>query len=252
MKRILVITVFAVLLMSTVGATTTMAAGPTKTALSCEVSPEVPPPVVGDAFNITGVLTYGTASDPIQQRLITVYSSPDAKKWTEVDAVNTNETGWYTVTTSQDTAGTYYYKAVFVGDKIFQKVTSETRSVRVNPLAGSGSHPFVTELALQNNGWFVAKLACYYSTDGGITWKESSHTSGIVKGELRGADLSELGVPDDALVKIHVIVVGGKDRTGSDVFHYTSLFDNRATYYIYGPVWDPELMYMGLICPLGC
>jgi len=38
---------------------------------------------------------------------------------------------------------------------------------------------------LENYGWFIAKLACYYSTDGGVTWTESDHTGDITKGNWK-------------------------------------------------------------------
>lgn len=71
---------------------------------------------------------------------------------------------------------------------------------------------------LENTGWFVAKIACYYCTDDGVTWQESDHTDGIAIWTAESTTLDDLGVPMYALVKIHVIVVGGKDRTGSEVF----------------------------------
>ncbi len=154
MKRIVLITVLAVLLMAAAGTTTAAAEGPAKTALSCE-SPTMPPPVVGEAFQINGTLTYGTSSTPVPHRLITVYTSTDEKKWTEVGSVNTDDDGQYTVTTSQDTPGTYYYKAVFDGDKIFKKVTSPTRSVTVNQLLGLTPMAFVSYFEFHNYGWFV-------------------------------------------------------------------------------------------------
>ena len=45
--------------------------------------------------------------------------------------------------------------------------------------------------------------------------------------------LDALGVPDGAWVKIHVIGVGGKDRTGNTVFEYRE--DNN--FWFDGPVW---------------
>jgi len=55
------------------------------------------------------------------------------------------------------------------------------------------------------------------------------------------------GVPDDAWVKIHVIVVGGKDRTGNTVFEYREdnnfWFDGPVwTYYICGTTLNPSLV----------
>jgi hypothetical protein len=115
------------------------------------------------------------------------------------------------------------------------------------PLTGNIVDPwaFVSHFELHNDGWFVAKLACYYSTDGGVTWKESSSTGGIAMTDYVYMPLDALGVPDRALVKIHVIVVGGKDRTGSTVFEYykDSFYDQGPTwtYYISGTTLNPEL-----------
>ncbi|MGZ4880854.1 MAG: hypothetical protein ACXV5H_05460 [Halobacteriota archaeon] len=100
-------------------------------------------------------------------------------------------------------------------------------------------------LVVEMGGWFVAKIACYYSTDGGVTWKESDHTSGIAMGNSKVAMLSDLGVPDGALVKIHAIVVGGKDRTGSEVFRYYKYSWWYADYWIKGTTWNPTLTYHG-------
>ncbi|MGZ4926648.1 MAG: hypothetical protein ACXV4B_09405 [Halobacteriota archaeon] len=100
-------------------------------------------------------------------------------------------------------------------------------------------------LVVEMGGWFVAKIACYYSTDGGVTWKESDHASGIAMGNSKVAMLSDLGVPDGALVKIHAIVVGGKDRTGSEVFRYYKYSWWYADYWIKGTTWNPTLTYHG-------
>jgi hypothetical protein len=107
-----------------------------------------------------------------------------------------------------------------------------------------GSYLPIMDFSLHNSGWFVAKIACDYSTDGGVTWYESGHTSGIIKGESGTAQLSDLGVPYGAVVKIHVIVVGGKDRIGSEVFQYHSAYAS-ANYRIYGTTLKPTLEYLG-------
>ena len=50
---------------------------------------------------------------------------------------------------------------------------------------------------------------------------------------------------------MHAIVVGGKDRTGSEVFQYynTTVEDWRyvARYDISGVTWNPDLDYYGLL-----
>lgn len=100
---------------------------------------------------------------------------------------------------------------------------------------------------LDNYGWFVAKIACYYSTDGGVTWHESDHTGGVAMFMAGSTPLGDLGVPMYALVKIHVIVVGGKDRTGSEVFqhYYTGCWEGQhyGEYSISGTTWNPTLEY---------
>jgi hypothetical protein len=250
MKRIGMITVLAVLLISAVGMTTVMAEGPAKTALSCV--PFTVEPAIGDKFQITGILTYGTSSTPVPGQLITVYTLADEKKWmdekwTEAGSVDTGENGQYTVTTSQPNAGNYSYRAVFEGDKSFKKVTSPTISVTVKPVAGDYIYTPIYGFTLQNEGWFLAKIACYYSTDSGVTWHESGHTDNIIKDWGFGAGyLDELGVPVGAMVRIHVIVVGGKDRTGSEVFQYAPEIHLRGYYIISGTTGNPKLEYIRL------
>ncbi len=225
MKRILVIAVLAVLLLSTVGATAATAEGSTKTALTCE-PPAAEPAAKGD-FDIHGTLTSGKSNTAVPGKLITVYVSGDHQKWMdekwmEVGSVKTDKDGKYTVTTRQVTPGTYSYKAVFAGDEVLKEVTSPKTSVTVNPSVGGGSFPPVCIFELHNDGVFIAKLACYYSTDGGVTWHESIHTDGISKNGYIEATLYEdgLNVPNYALVRIHAIVVGGSDRTGSEIYQY--------------------------------
>ncbi len=117
----------------------------------------------------------------------------------------------------------------------------------------TSSNALINGLYLGNwGGWFIAKLACYYSTDGGVTWTESSHTDGIKNGEWVKLFLSDLGVPYGALVRIHAIVVGGKDRTGSEIFEYSwyacgkDMSWRYGSYYIDGVTWKPVLTYKGL------
>ena len=111
-------------------------------------------------------------------------------------------------------------------------------------------HQPISGLSLYNLGWFVAQLACYYSTDGGVTWHESGHVTGITNGHGGFSKLTDLGVPEGALVKMHAVVVGGKDRTGSEVFecvHYNG-YDSGyyAEYWISGTTWNPKLQNNGI------
>jgi hypothetical protein len=102
---------------------------------------------------------------------------------------------------------------------------------------------------LDNLGGFIAEVACYYSTDGGVTWKESSHSDNFLLDQWGWVELESLGVPEFALVKIHVIVLAGKDRTGSEIF--STLYPPEgctrhvALYEIKGTTFNPKLNYNG-------
>ncbi len=122
--------------------------------------------------------------------------------------------------------------------------TWEAGAAAEEVVAGTFYYP-VYGFGITNWGWFVCQLACYYSTDGGVTWHESAHVNGIAKFESVQSDLGALGVPYNALVKIHIEVVGGKDRTGSEVYQYfyTDYWEGRhwVYYNIFGATWNPDL-----------
>lgn len=103
--------------------------------------------------------------------------------------------------------------------------------------------------SLTNNGWFIAQIACYYSTDDGVTWHESGHSDNITIGNWEAVYLGDLGVPDYAWVKIHVIVVAGKDRTHDQVYQYVSWMGHCGKAYdIKGTTWNPKLSFAGSYC----
>jgi hypothetical protein len=116
----------------------------------------------------------------------------------------------------------------------------------------SASYTEISGFTLMNLGGFVAQLACYYSTDGGVTWTETSHTGDITLNRCKLVNLDDFGVPTSALVKIHAIVVWGKDRTGSEVFqtvYYPGgqrYVHTYADYTIRGTTLKPNLEYDGL------
>jgi hypothetical protein len=102
---------------------------------------------------------------------------------------------------------------------------------------------------LSNSGGFIAQIACYYSTDDGITWHESGHTSDIAVTQTKDVYLGDLGVPDYAWVKIHAIVIGGKDRTHDQVYQYVSWMAScGAEYDIKGTTWNPTLYFERMYC----
>jgi hypothetical protein len=100
-----------------------------------------------------------------------------------------------------------------------------------NSLPGSRAIDPIYGFELDNIGWFVAKIACDYSTDGGVTWHESGHSGGITRGNWDEVSLQSLGVPNVVLVKIHVIVVGGRDNTGAEIFNYNYTAGLQKYYY---------------------
>jgi hypothetical protein len=117
-------------------------------------------------------------------------------------------------------------------------------------VVGSYSGMQISSYHLDNTGWFVAQLACYYSIDDGATWTESSAIKDIAKGHSATiSELADVGVPPGALVKIHAVVVGGKDRTDDIVFQYyhsTAEWGRVALYEISGVTWNPKLYYHGV------
>jgi hypothetical protein len=107
-------------------------------------------------------------------------------------------------------------------------------------------YPLISYLDLFNAGGYVAQLASYWSTDSGATWHQSAVIKGISFLETEYYDLYSHGVPLGAWVKIHIVVVGGKDRTGSDIFINSADTDYGAYYNCYGPTWNASLEFQGL------
>lgn len=65
-------------------------------------------------------------------------------------------------------------------------------------------------------------------------------------------ELRDIGVSEGALIREHVIVAGGKDGTGSEVFQFTPWacgkdYSRRyASDYISGVTFNPKLTYEGM------
>jgi hypothetical protein len=107
-------------------------------------------------------------------------------------------------------------------------------------------YPLIDHLDLFNCGGYVAQLASYWSEDSGATWHMSEVIKGISLLEEEYYDLYSHGVPLGAWVKIHIVVVGGKDRTGSDIFINSADTQYGAYYNSYGPTWNASLEFQGL------
>ncbi len=236
MNKLLLLTVACALIISSVGATATVSA--TQIGHSPIYSFDVTynGPVVGQAFVNTAkaqAATYVLVANGL--------------------IPNTKYTFGYTVSGDTHTLGTanttkagalVMYGTFPAAD--VKDLQSAQFWVTETPPGGS-AYTQINGFVLENLGWFVAKVACDYSTDGGVTWHESGHTSGIAIDGLMHVYLSDLGVPNGALVKIHVIVIAGKDRTGSEVFQYKADSSGAAYYNIYGATLTSKLIYLGIL-----
>ncbi len=104
---------------------------------------------------------------------------------------------------------------------------------------------------IDNFGDFFARVMCLYSTDGGVTWHESKLADVGPTGDTLKISCSDLGVPDHALVKVYVQVVGGvggaKGKLGSEVFESdNSVYPQYyASYHIYGTQFKNTLVWWG-------
>jgi hypothetical protein len=151
--------------------------------------------------------------------------------------------------TTTPKAGAFVLNGTFPLDDVGDMQSAKFWVMETPP---SASYTEISGFTLFNLGGFVAQLACYYSTDGGVTWTESTHTGDITLNRGTLVNLNDYGIAAGALVKIHAIVVWGKDRTGSDVFqtiyypggaHYVHTY---ADYTIRGTTLNPSLEYDGL------
>lgn len=199
---------------------------------------------------VAGKVTVNTANEPLPSYLLVANGLTPKKRHTF--GYNTASGEQYELGTMESPkAGALVISRMFPFDDLEYLQSATFWIMETPPGATSG---FINGFALGNYyGWFITKIACYYSEDGGATWIESGHTDGIEKGESKRVDLKDLAVPDGALVKIHAIVVGGKDRTGSEIFkcsymgcglEYTQRYAN---YYIDGVTWKPVLTFRGTV-----
>ncbi len=200
---------------------------------------------------VVGKITVNTANEELPNYVLVAHGL----------APNTKYTFGYTV------AGEIYVIGSIVSPKAgpltingrfplndVKELESAHFGIMESPLTSSGR---VNDFVLLNYyGWFITRMACYYSVDGGVTWTETGHTGDITRADppnSKRVALSDMGVPDGALVRMHAIVVGGKDRTGSEIYLCTYLpcgvnFSFRtAVYYITGVTWDPDLYLRGVV-----
>lgn len=111
----------------------------------------------------------------------------------------------------------------------------------------------INSVRLEQDGWFIARLQFYYSVDGGQTWLWSKQTDNLLLYDTIEVWFADGWVPDNALIRVHVEVLAGKDRTDSRVFtaKYSLSpwgWDNyQPTYNISGTTGNPKLEYYGTL-----
>lgn len=220
----------------------------TKSAAQRGRSPIYQFDVVAYNGEVAGKVTVNTANEQLPSYVLVARGLTPNTKYTF--GYTTPEEVYPLWSMDSPKAGALVIKGTFPLDDLDDLQSAQFWVMETPP---TSSNALINGLYLGNwGGWFIAKLACYYSTDGGVTWTESSHTDGIKNGEWARVLLRDLGLPDGALVRIHAIVVGGKDRTGSEVFQHSWYSCGKdwshriAGYYIDGVTWNPVLTYKGL------
>lgn len=116
----------------------------------------------------------------------------------------------------------------------------------------------IEAFSIENDGWFVIKVGCHYSTDLYTTteqvWHECPNKSkSVALAQDKYAHLDDLGVPLGADVRIKVFVEMGPDQTSDETFTYAYGPGNNpgychGNYTIEGKVWNPILTYWGTVC----
>jgi hypothetical protein len=105
-----------------------------------------------------------------------------------------------------------------------------------------------------NIGGYVAHIKVRYSLDGGATWQTTDKQSGAVSfGEEYTVDIKNLVddthvIPEGALVKMKLVVVGGDDIWSDETFSYGLEYPPDGGYcwpywYGHGPTWNAYLEY---------
>jgi len=104
----------------------------------------------------------------------------------------------------------------------------------------------IGKIKLKNEGGFVAKLQCRYSTDGGNSWQHADGTGGITSPFEGTLDPSDHGVPDGSRISAYVFVVWGNDVQGREIFAYEKGNSRTAKYTIKGTTLDSSLSFNGI------
>ncbi len=258
MKRQLIVLGMVIVMVAsvcTVAATTVSA----HTATSFTIGASTTTPAVGNPFQITGTLKTSSGV-PLAYKLVHLESHKKNADgtWTawadlaDTATMKTNVYGKVSSTRTLTTTGVWEYRWHFPGTSTYAATRSSAKMLSASLKVGSSPIGPVDSFILANTGGFVARLSAEYSTDNGATWHRAGDSGDIVSSVLlnppaneKEIELGTLGVPNNALVKMHANVIAGTDKVGSEVFRYVSGSGHWAKYTISGTTLINRLTYNG-------
>ncbi|MCA6219303.1 hypothetical protein [Photorhabdus antumapuensis] len=98
----------------------------------------------------------------------------------------------------------------------------------------------VGKMSLKNSGGFIARIQFSYM-DGDGEKHLSNKGNDINLGATKTADPGDLGVPDGAMIFMHVSVVWGNDNEARQTFLYKKGSQSTASYVISGTTLSNDL-----------
>ena len=104
----------------------------------------------------------------------------------------------------------------------------------------------IGKISLKNNGGFVVRLEFEHYNDATGKWIRTGGTGDITVGFSKTASPGEHGVPDGCMVRLHVNVIWGSDKTSTEMFIYKSGSNNVAGYAISGTTLNNHLEFRGV------
>lgn len=110
-------------------------------------------------------------------------------------------------------------------------------------MGGTSALQEIGFLELKNQGGFVVRLECYYTTsDYAAEWKTTGNTGDITLGRSKSLKLEELEkLRDGDIVTVYAKVILGKDNHGKVNFIYRKGNPRTAKFTISGTTLDNEL-----------
>jgi hypothetical protein len=112
----------------------------------------------GQTFTLTANFQYNSiARDSV---LVAFQSSPDQSTWTTESTRATDSLGNSQIVTSQDVAGTWYYRAYMDNDPTYGTETSNTITMTINQMPGGNGDTTTTTTTNGENGGGIPPIDC--------------------------------------------------------------------------------------------